>query len=69
MIDFNYDIVKIFFWKYDETFIDPFEEKVILPVMSYMNYDGSTTITVIKTSVETTSDGNKYILPKLHFGE
>ncbi|CAD8145977.1 unnamed protein product [Paramecium octaurelia] len=69
LIDFNYDIVKIYFWKLDATYVDPFEEKVLLPVLSFMNFDGSITSSVIKMSVETTSDGNKYFLPKLHFGE
>ncbi|CAD8145084.1 unnamed protein product [Paramecium pentaurelia] len=68
-IDFNYDIVKIYFWKFEERFIDPFEEKVLLPVISYMQSDGSTTVRLIKMSNEATIDGNIYIIPKLHFGE
>ncbi|CAD8076294.1 unnamed protein product [Paramecium sonneborni] len=68
-IDFNYDILKIYFWKYDQSFVDPFEEKVLLPIMQYSNYDGSTKSSVIKMSTERTSDGNKYLIPKLNFGE
>lgn len=31
----NYDIIKLYFWKFDEDMIDPFEEKILLPLVMY----------------------------------
>lgn len=31
----NYDVIKICFYKYEENLIDPFEAKVLLPLIIY----------------------------------
>lgn len=35
LLDINYDAIRVRYWKYDETFIDPFESKVLIPLVIY----------------------------------
>lgn len=35
LLDLNYDVVKICYYKYEENLIDPFEAKVLLPLIIY----------------------------------
>lgn len=33
----NYDVIKLSFWKYSQNSIDPFESKILIPLITYTN--------------------------------
>ncbi|CAD8145189.1 unnamed protein product [Paramecium pentaurelia] len=66
LLDMNYDIIKLYFWKFDEEMIDPFEEKILLPLVMYTTNFSFTQLETLEMSNETSIDGkSKFIIPKM----
>ncbi|CAD8064390.1 unnamed protein product [Paramecium sonneborni] len=69
LLDLNYDVIKFYYWRSDEGMIDPFEQKVLLPLITYTeNYSFSDKI-VLEISNQTTPFGSRYIIPKMKLGQ
>ena len=67
-MDLDYDVIKFCFWKSENDLIDPFEEKILIPLITYTeNYKFSETM-VLGLSNKTTYNGNRYIIPKMKLG-
>lgn len=62
-MDLNYDVVKICYYKYEENLIDPFEAKVLLPLIIYTDNYTFTETTLLSLSNQTSYYGNKFIIP------
>ncbi|CAD8070250.1 unnamed protein product [Paramecium sonneborni] len=66
LLDLNYDVIKLYYWKFGENQIDPFESKILLPLVMYTTNFSFTELSVINMSNETSVDGSsKYIIPKM----
>ncbi|CAD8146089.1 unnamed protein product [Paramecium octaurelia] len=66
LLDMNYDIIKLYFWRFDQDMIDPFEEKILLPLVMYTTNFSFTELETLEISNETTIDGiSKFIIPKM----
>ncbi|CAD8076202.1 unnamed protein product [Paramecium sonneborni] len=66
LLDMNYDIIKLYFWRFNEEMIDPFEEKILLPLVMYTTNFSFTQLEALQLSNETSIDGkSKYIIPKM----
>lgn len=35
LLDLNYDVLKLYYWKIEEDYIDPFESKILIPLVMY----------------------------------
>ncbi|CAD8130123.1 unnamed protein product [Paramecium sonneborni] len=68
LLDINYDLIKLCFYKYDENMIDPFETKVLLPLITYTENYTFTETKLLNLSNETSYYGNKYIIPQMRLG-
>ncbi|CAD8102904.1 unnamed protein product [Paramecium sonneborni] len=68
LLDFNYDLIKLCFYKYDENMIDPFETKVLLPLITYTENYTYTETKLLSLSNETSYYGNKFIIPQIRLG-
>ncbi|CAK77286.1 unnamed protein product (macronuclear) [Paramecium tetraurelia] len=67
LLDLNYDVIKLYYWKINENYIDPFESKILLPLVMYTTNFSFTELQVINMSNETTVDGSsKYLIPKMN---
>ncbi|CAD8158697.1 unnamed protein product [Paramecium pentaurelia] len=66
LLDLEYDVIKLYYWKFGENQIDPFESKILLPLVMYTTNFSFTELQLIQMSNETSVDGSsKYIIPKM----
>ncbi|CAD8107912.1 unnamed protein product [Paramecium primaurelia] len=65
-LDLNKDFIRLYYWQYDENLIDPFQAKILLPLVIYNRQNQLTSPQVINTT-SVTSYGNTYI-PKIELG-
>ncbi|CAD8119152.1 unnamed protein product [Paramecium sonneborni] len=68
LLDINYDLIKICYYKYEENLIDPFEAKVLLPLIMYTENYTFTETKVLNLTNEITYYGNRYIIPQMRLG-
>ncbi|CAD8120900.1 unnamed protein product [Paramecium sonneborni] len=68
LLDINYDLIKICYYKYEQNLIDPFEAKVLLALIMYTENYTFTETKVLNLSNDTTYYGNKYINPQMKLG-
>ncbi|CAD8158692.1 unnamed protein product [Paramecium pentaurelia] len=68
LLDLNYDVIKLYYWRFGENQIDPFESKILLPLVMYTNGFNFTELQVISKSNEPPVDGRQYYLPKMSLG-
>ncbi|CAD8158690.1 unnamed protein product [Paramecium pentaurelia] len=65
LLDLNYDVIKLYYWRFGENQIDPFESKILLPLVMYTTNFSFSELQVIQMSNETSVDGTQYYLPKM----
>ncbi|CAK77287.1 unnamed protein product (macronuclear) [Paramecium tetraurelia] len=65
LLDLDYDVIKMYYWKIEENYIDPFESKILLPLVMYTTNFSFTELQVINKSNETATDGTQFYLPKI----
>ncbi|CAK68788.1 unnamed protein product (macronuclear) [Paramecium tetraurelia] len=68
LLDINYDVIKICYYKYEENLIDPFEAKVLLPLVIYTENYTFTETTLLDISNKTTYYGNRFVIPQMRLG-
>ncbi|CAD8182559.1 unnamed protein product [Paramecium octaurelia] len=68
LLDLDYDIIKLSYSEYKAGLIDPFEEKVLIPLLIYTENFEYGTPTVLTLSNQTSYYGNKYLIPKMQLG-
>ncbi|CAD8116263.1 unnamed protein product [Paramecium primaurelia] len=68
LLDLKYDIVKFHFWKDQRSTIDPFENKILIPMISYTQNYTIVETHVLNLSNETSYQGNYYIIPEMRIG-
>ncbi|CAD8064388.1 unnamed protein product [Paramecium sonneborni] len=69
LLDLNYDVIKFYYWRSDEGMIDPFEQKVLLPLLTYAENYTLRDKQVLEISNQTTPFGSRYIIPKMKIGQ
>ncbi|CAK77289.1 unnamed protein product (macronuclear) [Paramecium tetraurelia] len=65
LLDLDYDVIKLYYWKIEENYLDPFESKILLPLVMYTTNFSFSELQVINRSNETSADGTQYYLPKM----
>ncbi|CAK89463.1 unnamed protein product (macronuclear) [Paramecium tetraurelia] len=68
LLDFDYDIIKITYQGYKEGMIDPFKEKVLIPLLIYTENFEYGNATVLRLSNQTSYYGNNFLIPKMKLG-
>ncbi|CAD8102834.1 unnamed protein product [Paramecium sonneborni] len=68
LLDQNYGIIKIHYWKDNIATIDPFENKILIPLISYTENYIIVDTKVLKFSNETSYTGNQFLIPKIKLG-
>ncbi|CAD8064392.1 unnamed protein product [Paramecium sonneborni] len=68
LLDLNYDVLKVYYYKYEENLIDPFEANVLLPMIIYTDNFKLTDKKRLDFSNQTTYYGNKFIIPEMKLG-
>ncbi|CAD8111340.1 unnamed protein product [Paramecium sonneborni] len=66
LLDLNQDVLKVYYWKYDDNLIDPFQNNILLPLVIYTKKNKLTTPQLIE-NYTTSPYGNLYI-PKTELG-
>ncbi|CAD8153169.1 unnamed protein product [Paramecium pentaurelia] len=65
LLDLNYDVLKLYYWRIEEDYIDPFESKILIPLVMYTTNFSFTELQTINKSNEISNDGQQYYLPKM----
>ncbi|CAD8179054.1 unnamed protein product [Paramecium octaurelia] len=68
LLDQNYGIIKINYWKDHNDKIDPFESKILIPLISYTENYVVVDTEVLKFSNETSYNGNQFLIPQMKLG-
>ncbi|CAD8172851.1 unnamed protein product [Paramecium pentaurelia] len=68
LLDQNYGIVKINYWKDNIDTIDPFENRILIPLISYTENYIVVDTQVLKFSNETSYNGNQFLIPQMKLG-
>ncbi|CAD8179632.1 unnamed protein product [Paramecium octaurelia] len=66
LLDLSDQIIRVYYWKYEEGIIDPFEQKILLPLVVYANNNFVTDAQIIQNHTLTTS-GDVYV-PDMKLG-
>ncbi|CAD8074283.1 unnamed protein product [Paramecium primaurelia] len=68
LLDQNYGILKINYWKDNIDTIDPFENRILIPLISYTENYVVVDTQVLKFSNETSYNGNQFLIPQMKLG-
>ncbi|CAD8074806.1 unnamed protein product [Paramecium sonneborni] len=65
LLDLNYDAIKLYYWRFGENQIDPFESKILLPLVMYTTNFSFTELQPINVSNQTSFDESKFYIPRM----
>ncbi|CAK92389.1 unnamed protein product (macronuclear) [Paramecium tetraurelia] len=68
LLDQNYGIIKINYWKDNIDAIDPFEKRILIPMISYTENYIVVDTQILKFSNETSYNGNQFLIPQMKLG-